>query len=361
MHDRKGFTLVELLVAVAIIVFLTVLTVTTLNFAAQKARIPESARSAASFLEGARDRAIHDRKPVGVRFLLDENGPRNSAGNPITCSSFLYVHSLDPIETVVSIGEDQRTLIFYTTGNDGTVGVAGVDDDTDGTADNTADELGAAASDDVYTGDSWDFIEGRGLFYNRGTEIVLTLATGQKTRFVVIKNGANWELTRDIGGTFTPLGQRLDLKMVFTPSIPAVMPNQTPRELARGVVIDLETSRVAGRIPADWYDSATSSYSDTMDIAFRPDGKPIVSVQGVLSLNLVVADAADIETTNWLSGSNPFYSIASRPNAAQERLVTVGMMTGKIGSAMIKLEDSNGDDIPDDPFFYAETGKHGNR
>ncbi len=72
---RAGFTLVELLVAIGILVILTTLTVSafTMNDAD---RVSNSISTFKNALEGARSRAIADGQVRGLRLILDENDPR---------------------------------------------------------------------------------------------------------------------------------------------------------------------------------------------------------------------------------------------------------------------------------------------
>ena len=98
---RSGFTMVELLIAVSILLVLAGITVSTLNYSAEKEKISNGTRDMQSYLKGARDRAIFRRSPTGVRLVLDDNGPTNNAGNPITVSSMVYIGSPEPFSGAV--------------------------------------------------------------------------------------------------------------------------------------------------------------------------------------------------------------------------------------------------------------------
>src|SRR5688500_14039008 len=74
-RNRQGFTLIELLVVIGILVVLTTLTVMLVNITQNEDRIRAGAAQVQSYLEGARDRAIHAGEPRGVRFLPDTNTP----------------------------------------------------------------------------------------------------------------------------------------------------------------------------------------------------------------------------------------------------------------------------------------------
>lgn len=353
---RSGFTLIELLVSVTILIILAVIVVTTVHVST-KADPPEEARAVASFIEGARDRAIFARQPVGVRLQLDPLGPTNSAGNPTTATSLTYIKALEKFTVSVSIGDDPATtqtdyrrIYFWSPGPDGQPGVAGMDDDNDMTADEF-DEFLLDVGGDEYTGDQWDFHEQKGFLNPRGTRVEFVV-NGQKLWSIAVKQNGYWVMTKDFPSSVP--ATRMDVKMTVQPPIAAVMPNQKDRELARGVCIDLETSRIANRIPGSWYNMTTQSYS-TCDIMFDGNGRMMSEIDGVLSLNLIVAFAADVEQTTHTPAM--FYNLSTRPNRDKERIVSIGMATGKIHSAPINTADQNGNDVPDDPFLFAETGR----
>ena len=69
--SRQGFTLIELLVVVTIMLLLFAMTVMAVNFNRDAERVTSAALHVQSFLNGARDRAIHAGEPRGVRFFLD--------------------------------------------------------------------------------------------------------------------------------------------------------------------------------------------------------------------------------------------------------------------------------------------------
>lgn len=369
---RSGFTLVELLVAVAIVVFLTVLTVTSLQFSADKERIPEGARSTASFLEGARDRAIFQRRPVGVRLLLDENGPVNSAGNPTTCSSMLYIGTPDNFTSAdsgpISINwVDQQTLILWDTGPDGQPGVFNVDDDdSDGDgipttgADDTPGEMGNG--DDRNYGPIWNRYRQRGLL-DTGVVITFTNVAGvnRDLKFTLVRTGPNaWSLTKPFPADPSLVSNYTDLEFEIE-LLPTVLPNSEPRELPRGVVIDLEATRsrnlmnAESKMPQSWWDGTNNRYVDTMDIIFSPRGTMIGQSSAYGLISLVFADVADVETTNYNAGG-VLYDLTTRPQRDLERIVTINPTTGSIFTSHIDLTDGNSNNIPDDPFHYAETG-----
>lgn len=371
---RSGFTLVELLVTVSIIIILTLITVSTLHFSAQKERIPEGARSTASYLEGARDRAIFNRKPVGVRLLLDQNGPVNSSGNPTTCSSMIYIGTPDVFTSAeggpIAIDMyDRRTLILFDTGPDSLPGVATIDDDDvdmdpltgiDETNDMLVNHLmtpGSPTGDDRSHYAIWNLYRQRGLL-DSGVVITFTSIGGVSSnlKFTLLRTGPNtWALSKDFPAT-PNVPQYTDLEFEIE-LLPTVLPNQQARELPKGVVIDLEASRsrsatIGSKIPNAWWDGTNNKYIDTLDIIFSPRGTMIGESSAYGLINLVVADVADVEVTAY-NGGGVLYDMTTRPQRDLERIVTINPMTGSIYTSHIAFDAGN---IPADPFKYAETG-----
>ncbi len=65
---RYGFTLIELLVVITILLMVTAAAIPIMAPALENRRLREASRLVASFIQGARSRAIQTGRPVGVRF-----------------------------------------------------------------------------------------------------------------------------------------------------------------------------------------------------------------------------------------------------------------------------------------------------
>jgi prepilin-type N-terminal cleavage/methylation domain-containing protein len=89
----RGFTLVELLVVVGILLILAAMTIAAVNFSLTSEKIRGASRQLQSFLEGARDRAIHAKQPRGVRFYVDQT-PTTAGGH--FCTSMAYIAPTEP-------------------------------------------------------------------------------------------------------------------------------------------------------------------------------------------------------------------------------------------------------------------------
>jgi type II secretory pathway pseudopilin PulG len=95
-----GFTLVELLVVIFIILLISVVALPTVLPALSHRQVSEAARILQGALVGARDKAIHDGQPSGIRLLPDPNfAPvfSTTLGNPINPYSTLAYNRIVPI------------------------------------------------------------------------------------------------------------------------------------------------------------------------------------------------------------------------------------------------------------------------
>ena len=77
--ERAGFTLIELLVVITIILIVSAVALPTVLPAMQHRQVSEAARILQAVLVGARDAAIRDNAPSGIRLLPD---PQLSGLNP---------------------------------------------------------------------------------------------------------------------------------------------------------------------------------------------------------------------------------------------------------------------------------------
>jgi len=380
-HDRRdaGFTLVELLVAVSVLLVLAGVTVATLNYSAEQEKISNSARDIQTYLKGARDRAIFRRIPTGVRLVLDQNGPLNAAGNPRTANGMVYIGTPEVFGGELSIDmRDQRTLILITSGGDGVPGEEdnpattmineGDDDGMNGPDDHTDEFFENPPSTVGWDGDpidqdvtaEWERLENLGLL-SAGLEIELKPVGGEWLRFTLGRNNGSvvpltpftqWRLTTEWPAGPTNVGAHVDVE--FRISLrPAILPNQQPRELARGVVIDLDACRLAGTIPSSWYNSGTNSYRQYLDILFSPLGVGFGQWTSEGQIQLVLADVGDVEQGAF-SPTNTNY--LNRENIGRERIISINALSGNISLTSLNPELNTAGNALVDPFLYAETG-----
>lgn len=137
-HLRRGLTLVELMVVVAMIVVLLGVTLPAIKAALEGRRNREAARIVVSYLMAKQAQASELRRPVGVWIERSKNDTEKSYT--------LFTAEVPPAYSGDAIG---ATATIFINGPDLAPGVMGVDDDSDGTVDN-ATEVGWAGSDDLY-------------------------------------------------------------------------------------------------------------------------------------------------------------------------------------------------------------------
>ena len=95
MRRRSGFTLVELMVVVTILLILSTLAFAVFNSGRSSDRMRSAARTAQSAFLGAKDRALHAKDLRGVRLTRDSS-------NPNLVNGFVFLQPL-PIQSVGNI------------------------------------------------------------------------------------------------------------------------------------------------------------------------------------------------------------------------------------------------------------------
>lgn len=327
---RGGFTLVELLVVVGILIVLTIMTISLVNITQDEDRVRAGAASVQSFLEGARDRAIQSEEPRGVRFLLDPNNPNP---NTATVTSMLYIGSPDVY------GKGQSAYIIGRDYNDATQ-----------TYNNW--EIRPALDSELAV---WHNFFARQLIGN-GTPIQVDGQFYTIVRTQISNNPVafRFDLTRAYKGSkFQGLEYRLFIN-------PTVLPNQEPRQLPRNVVIDLNNSV----LPDSWSSGA-------FDVLFSPNGTVTGLAASAGIIQLYIADQADVDQA-FDTDNNGTIDVRFTPGADQitdpisgnpiiregnERIVSLRTQTGAIGVHNVDPTDASPNDgLADDPFRYAYLG-----
>jgi prepilin-type N-terminal cleavage/methylation domain-containing protein len=322
-----GFTLVELLVVVTVMLILIAMTVTAIDFTFTSERIRSGARQLQSALEGARDRAIFAREARGLRLLVDPTEPRMVTGLIYIGAARNWSEGRIYLERI-----DFVNNMTGATGSDGQADI--VDTDGDGMPDGTSV---AIVRGDAACG--WSALKDRGfmgLFEDLNLNGILD--PGEDSPPIGNNNGVldldppRIKIPADDNGTWytvltnrlTPANQILQLissyrdpgttppneVMAFQgggPSTyilelpPRILPDAQPILLPEGVVIDLDASQV----PVDWRPGVPLSsmaleqqylrpYSSHMDILFSPRGVVTGPVAATGLVHLYVAERKDV-------------------------------------------------------------------
>lgn len=332
MTRRNAFTLVELLVAIVIMVILTTLVLAAFQ-RDDGDRVAASSRRVQAYLEGARSRAISEKRPVGVRLLPSQTDPN-------VIDSLQYIGATAPLE-------DDLLSVRYE----------------------------AAVS-------SWVISSSDASFWRRLGQPTPTNPTGRG----LIAVGARVEIPAGTGNWYTlsqtlfdPENNILSIAGHYTPSrlvagvygalpdpdddgwaedVPyrmqfaaTALPNAEPIGLERGTVIDLHASG----------DNAP------LEILFDERGVPAGSLAARGLIHLYVTTVADVELTRGMFAGHPANGgsmtppivPANAPNCPKTppAVVTIYAQTGQVGTSDADLTDADMDLQADAPFRMAKRGQ----
>jgi prepilin-type N-terminal cleavage/methylation domain-containing protein len=331
MSNRRAFTLVELLVVLAIVLILAAVTISSVNFSYNADRMRAGGRQLQSFLMGARDKAIYANEVRGVRLLLDPNDN----------------HAVSAVQYIGAPQRETGVLTFDSTGR----------------------------SVSYSSGTLWSSLSRRG-FLRAGNRIQIPQDTGAwftiSAIIPVLNHEPNLILNRpnpDLAGTVNPISFALEL--ASTP-----LGDAQPVQLPRGTVIDLDGSQ----IPRSWRPfSLSESYSRQMDILFTPRGTVVGDTSALGIVHLLVSDASDVlkwktaidgrNSTKYLVNSLPLVpaenTSATPPVVPKDRIVvTIATRTGNVAVYPINpipQSSSGNPSLTIDPFLFAESGRVANK
>ena len=363
VSNRTGFTLVELLIVVSILLIMTTITVATMNSFQNTERIRSSARQVQSSLMGARDRAIRYQEPFGVRFLVNPNASVN--GNLIV-DSMVYIQPVKPDTNKGGGGkkiqlERQSTNGTTANGPDVTV-IRGVNVNWQLFAQQGILQQGARIKIPNDATGSWYTITyktqgGNPLIYgadtNQPTTSILYLSSPY--RGSVATYNAVTQLP--IVAVAAPVTYQLELS-------PIVQSNQEPMRLASNVGIDMNLS------------SQFSTQTNYFDVMYNPRG----TVHGWLSsYGIVYFYLRELDDISPAGTANDPAAQKNFPigfKAAKPQLIcTLYTQTGNVITSEVNPTDAytnltqwpvNGtpiaqpqvaDGYADDPYAYARAGR----
>lgn len=335
IHRRNGFTLIELMIVVSIILILATITLVSVNFSYSRDRVRAAGRQLQSFVAGARDRAIYQKEVRGVRLLLDPN-------NSHTAIAVQYVGAPDRwTEGFVTLQANDTVSIPY------------------GVFLNTAGLMTVGSQIEIPK-DSGNFF---------------TIASTVGADTSISGNGLV-KLNRTMP-VFSTVGQTSSFALLLRPTI---LPGSEPVPLPAGIVIDLDGSN----LPSSWRPpttDSTKSYSTTMDILFSPRGSVTGDVAGNGILHLHLADAGDVLL--WSNVPGRIRKVNPNNNATppewnppvvpanlgtgtpivrrDQILLSVNGRTGNVSVHHVNPTNTSSYTIADDPYSFAETGQVSNQ
>jgi prepilin-type N-terminal cleavage/methylation domain-containing protein len=382
---RRGFTLIELMVVITIMLILFAMTVYGINFTRDADKVRGAAAQVQSFLSGARDRAIYAKEARGVRFFVDP-------GNPRSVSAMAYIQP------------GQKWSY-------GTVDLERLDINP---RNNVPDiDLNGFSHVVVVRGErlGWWQLKRRGLLTD-GSRIRMPRDTGNwyevdtsLINITALPTGADFLLLRipysDAGGDKNAVVAHTG--MTYELELPSQLLAQEPSLLPEGAVIDLDGSKIPNVWRPRLADEA-GQFSPYMDIFFSPRGNVIGNATGTGIIHFYVCDAEDSLNLNtqylaslpsddptWTNGTNdgnepntgspldsfevelrgrPFVpadeifgawlegTSAAEPYLVKDRrLVSIFAQTGAITVGSVDVTDGNADGFADSPFALAQSGK----
>lgn len=373
---RGGYTLIEILIVVGILVILLTMTLMAVRFTRDGDRVTAAAAQVQSFLGGARDRAIYARAPRGVRMFLDPQNPR-------ALSSMVYI---DPSATW---SDGKVRLHRWDPDLDGRTNLSAgdIDINQDGTAPLLLDDPRKVWMV-VGEGTAWWELKRRGLlfdgmriripkgptgsWYPINTQLIKTATAPTNLQILVLAIPY-----RDPGNTPVEGSQAFasggpeDYEIELAPRI---LPGE-PATLPEGTVIDLDASQLAN--------PALARYVGYIDFVYSPRGgltgesatvvnhlyvcnreDSLILKEAYVKANpsglpprvFIPLDSLDPTTVPWAAD----IAAADAPyNVQDRRIVTISGQTGGVSIHPVEAasQDPQYPGLANDPFYYAETGE----
>jgi prepilin-type N-terminal cleavage/methylation domain-containing protein len=328
--DRAaGFTLIEMVIVVLVILILLGLTMAVVGKTINGDRVRGAARQVQAYLAGARDRAIYaasriesdDEIPpsIGVRFLPDPafvtpDDPATPNVNEFQVrafSSMVFVQEVDPLPTFLTVFRDQNTGVWSGSqfsddgqGNLRSFGLSGGE-----FALRAAGSLmqrgllpgrleGTPPVPTYYLPVYFDRDSSREPYYLRfvQTDLRRDNPGGQPVQAPAFPNplpsGFTWWLYQ--GQLSKPYFDATSTSYVPQPCrfrvLPSVMPSEEPRLLPRGSVVDVQSSRIGGASLA-----GSLRVDGSFDVMFNARGVVDGPTAAAGQIHLVVADGDEVE------------------------------------------------------------------
>ena len=375
---RAGFTMIELLIVVGLLLLLAAITVTSVNLSINNDKVRAGARQVQSYLAGARDRAIYSKEPRGVRFLLDPTNRR-------TVSSMVFIGPTEPWT------QGRIQLERLVPGGPAEV-VRGFDNDSGGTFPYPTGWKDLYDAGLLPNGSRIRIPADGGIWYTVNTDPLQTADATTPPRLRLITPYADAPSNPDLNSLIAfPDGGPSTYVLELPPS---VMPNQEPVLMPKGSVIHLDrcttvlgsfnnleqfdaATKASGRgdkLPSSWQnfpsvpvapdpaDPSGFDYTNRMDIMFSPRGVVIgtAAQRGIIHLYIADQKDADRDRLYWSNPSSfptssaPEYGIWTDTSSnGYERgdkvILSIFTRTGAVSTHPVYSNS--------DPFRYAEMGE----
>ena len=372
-NRRSGFTIVELLVVVAILLILSYLAFAVFGTGKSSDKMRSGARSAQSAILGAKDRALHAKEPRGIRLALDQtnlnlvNGlafiqplPTQNAGNAFGMQEnnvAMMVNGLPTPSAQIVIGAPEATS-WFSEDSQGLwqAGLAQVKFPADSSGvwyplqqiSNSAPFYGTMNSGNLVLNIAVAFDPNTGGIVSPRAAYS---PTGQWTGISATQSNAS--CTISVGNELLAFHQPMTLPSgcvidLYYSQIPptwysqqSVLPNSVPA----GYMIVANDPNTAGNV-------IVRQYNTPMDLMFSPRGNLTGSVSALGAIFFCIRDIRDASNIQM----DPTKISVQSQLAGESLILALYPQTGLVQTYDLDITDANGDGFADNIYNFAQRG-----
>ncbi len=372
--ERRGFTMIELMVVIGVMLILASMTYAMLATGKNTGKIREAARIGQSAFLGAKDRAMHAKDLRGIRFVRDVT-------DNTLITALVYLQPLPTQSTGNFPGQPNQNNFALDRPN-----LTATPPNSDATRIVINGAQGAAWLQQD-TNQIWP--------YNR-VQVRIPSGTGQWFNLArQNNNAAPYWIVQDPNNpaqVFMYLQTPYQGGQPYPPNANALpfaganssidiqlgndlLPFHAPISLPSGVVIDLKFCSSNVQTLAGVGATGTPPYVDLM---FSPRGTLTGPVAAQGPLHFLLRDMQDATATSAFTdangnrcgglivgpdprpGTQNQWGIAD-PNKYDRLILTIFPQTGLVSTFDFNPTDANGDGLADNPFYFAQQGKSAGR